>query len=154
MFHRSRTNPSEADALWRNERTRTDPLVYVPPVVNDVTPNAIDWPNVVSTANAQGTYVQVTGINTNITLRGSHTRTGFSVTAIVNSTNANDVGAVLTSIATTGTSFTVAPNQWVRFSGSSVNPLPDITTVTIRNFSDGNVILDTFTLDLQGAGGG
>ena len=111
---------------------------------NDVTPNAVNWNDV---AGGSTNTQTITGINTAINLTISFTGYGTGSFNVYK----NDSE---TSLADEGTPFTlsVSNNDEIYFSGS---PGEDQTiSVTVTNASDGNTVLDTFTITAGGGGGG
>jgi hypothetical protein len=129
----------------------------------DVVPNAINWGQAtydVAIPEYTTTEKQVTGINQTITLKltGAWGVNGF-VYVRVNSTPLGDgwvttdpVGDGFSTIAVDGT-FTVSNNQYVGFAcdGFAFGPggYPFSWTVTVKNNSDGDTILDTFDCVVQ-----
>jgi hypothetical protein len=114
----------------------------------DVTPNAVDWNDVVSSVSATTNTVTITGINTAINLSISHT-------------GSNGVGAF--SVYKNGTEFSLNDDNPLPLSVSnndevyfSYSPAEETTvSLTVTNASDGNTVLDTFTMTaFQGGGGG
>ena len=109
-----------------------------------VTPNAVNWNDV---ANGSTNTQTITGINTAINLTISFT--GYVSGSFNVYKNDSE-----TSLADEGTPFTlsVSNNDEIYFSGS---PGEDQTiSVTVTNASDGNTVLDTFTITAGGGGGG
>ena len=114
----------------------------------DVTPNAVDWNDVVSAVSATTNTVTITGINTAINLSISYT--GYSVGAF--------------DVYKNGTEFSLTENNPETLSVSNNDqvyffyPGPgeeSTVSVTVTNASDGNTVLDTFTMTaFQGGGGG
>ena len=88
--------------------------------------------------------LQITGITTSITLKVSFTGTQQNQKYSVQSSASFGTG---TAIANDGT-FTVSNNQYVGFradcDGACVST--KVSTWTITNVSDGNAVLDTFTI--------
>lgn len=113
----------------------------------DVTPNAVNWNDVVSAVSATTNTVTITGINTAINLSISYT--GYNSGAF--SVYKNDTEFDLTSY--NPTTLSVSNNDQVYF---FYNPQVESTvSVTVTNASDGNAVLDTFTMTAaQGGGGG
>lgn len=113
----------------------------------DVTPNAVNWNDVVSALSTTTNTVTITGINTAINLSISYT--GYNSGAF--SVYKNDTEFDLT----TNNPYTlsVSNNDQVYF---FYNPQVESTvSVTVTNASDGNAVLDTFTMTAaQGGGGG
>ena len=111
----------------------------------DVTPNAVNWANVSGEySNVTTSMLQITGITTSITLKVSFTGTQQNQKYSVQSSASFGTG---TAIANDGT-FTVSNNQYVGFradcGGSCTGT--KVSTWTITNVSDGNAVLDTFTI--------
>lgn len=112
----------------------------------DVGPVPINWPDVSSeTTQAVTEKIQVTSINVPIVMSAVKTGTSITVTAYVNG-NTSTTGATITNIGTTATQFNVPPNAFVWFVGDEFTS-PGSTTVTVRNVTDDNVGIDTFTLN-------
>ena len=121
----------------------------------DNTPDAVNWGNVqvipfkksgsIYTYNAQ----QITGISTSITLKTEFSNTGYlylyykiQSTSTVPSSNFNPPPQGYTNILHNGT-ITVSNNEWVVF---GVNKgTTSSSTITVKNTSDSNTTLDTFT---------
>ena len=114
----------------------------------DVTPNAVNWNDVFSPSSATTNTVTITGINTAINLSISYT--GYNSPGAF-SVYKNDTEFDLT----TNNPYTlsVSNNDQVYF---FYNPQVESTvSVTVTNASDGNTVLDTFTMTaFQGGGGG
>ena len=111
----------------------------------DVTPNAVNWANVTGEySNVTTSMLQITGITTSITLKVSFTGAQVNQKYSVQSSAIFGTG---TAIANDGT-FTVSNNQYVGFradcGGACVSA--KVSTWTITNVSDGNAVLDTFTI--------
>jgi len=137
-------------------------------VSSDVTPNPTpDWSNVVyfeSLDDGPMGVQQIQGINTTITLNVSWTtslggegRIYYKVVNTTSYTNGQifnhgslDFGTFTQLTNSAGSTFSVSNNQYVLFvcyintPGSIGNG-----TVTVKNQSDGNVVLDTFTWRVQ-----
>lgn len=113
----------------------------------DVTPNAVNWNDVAAPGGSTNT-VTITGINTAIDL--SISWTGYPGTGSFN-VYKNDS---LTPLADNDSPFTlsVSNNDEIYFdaSGSLVASI----SVTVTNASDGNTVLDTFTINVGEEGGG
>jgi len=113
----------------------------------DVTPNAVNWNDVAAPGGSTNT-VTITGINTAIDL--SISWTGYPGTGAFD-VYKNDSS---TSLADNGSPFTlsVSNNDEIYFyvSGSAVGTI----SVTVTNASDGNTVLDTFTMNVGEEGGG
>lgn len=131
---------------------------------SDIIPDAVNWSNIdYNGVVGEYTYTekQITGINQTITLKVTQSTSSFlnmyyAVNAPIDGNYSRDAygdleGRLtsydpftlgLTSIANNGT-FTVNNNDWVSFTceGSTNGNI----TVTIKNNSDGDSTLDTFT---------
>lgn len=112
----------------------------------DVTPNAVNWNDVAAPGGSTNT-VTITGINTAIDL--SISWTGYFIGAF--NVYKNDSG---TSLADNGSPFTlsVSNNDQIYFYAATVTE--QTISVTVTNASDGNTVLDTFTINTGEEGGG
>ena len=114
----------------------------------DVTPNAVDW-NDVSGGYGFLLYtntVTVTGISTaiNLTISWSGNEIGsFGIS--INGGSLIDLEAEGGSPRT----FSISNNDTIRF-GASIIAGIKVITVTVTNASDGNAVLDTFTMTVFG----
>ena len=111
----------------------------------DVTPNAVNWANVTGEySNVTTSMLQITGITTSITLKVSFTGAQQNQKYSVQSSASFGTG---TAIANDGT-FTVSNNQYVGFRADCGGACAEtkVSTWTITNVSDGNAVLDTFTI--------
>ena len=125
---------------------------------SDVTPAAVNWANCGLIVN-NTTYVysaqQITGIDTTITLQistsSSFNRLVYKVqsTSTVPASSSPPSSNGYTQISDTGT-LTVSNNQWLVFCCRTNATVT--TTVTVRNTSDGNAVLDTFTAQARSSG--
>jgi hypothetical protein len=116
-------------------------------VVSDVTPNAVDWNDVVSSVSVTTNTVTITGINTaiNLSISASYIGGGFKVYINNNEFTIDDDGYTVS----------VSNNDEVYFNFSGSSGEETTISVTVRNASDGNTVLDTFTMTaFQGGGGG
>lgn len=114
----------------------------------DVTPNAVNWNDVVSSVSATTNTVTITGINTAINLSISHT--GYATGAFSVYKNGTEFDLTNDNPYT----LSVSNNDQVYFFyvGSGEE---STVSVTVTNDSDGNTVLDTFTMTaFQGGGGG
>lgn len=107
----------------------------------DVTPNAVDWDDVAAPGGSTNT-VTITGINTAIDL--SISWTGYPGAGAFD-VYKNDSS---TSLADNGSPFTlsVSNNDEIYFYASSTAVAS--ISVTVTNASDGNTVLDTFTMNV------
>lgn len=114
---------------------------------SDVTPNAVNWSDMTyndGTGEIGFSSKQITGINADITLGASAISNGGLYYKISDT----EVTQVITSLtgyteisSGGGNTAAVSNNKWVTFAyAGSANG----TTVTIRNVTDGNAVLDTF----------
>lgn len=112
----------------------------------DVTPNAVDWNDVVSAVSATTNTVTITGINTAINLSISGiVGGGFEVYINNNEFTIDDDPYIVS----------VSNNDEVYFIFRTNTGEETTISVTVRNASDGNTVLDTFTMTAyQGGGGG
>ena len=111
----------------------------------DVTPNAVNWANVTGEySNVTTSMLQITGITTSITLKVSFTGAQQNQKYSVQSSASFGTG---TAIANDGT-FTVSNNQYVGFRADCGGACGStkVSTWTITNVSDGDAVLDTFTI--------
>lgn len=112
----------------------------------DVTPNAVDWNDVVSSVSATTNTVTITGINTAINLSIS----GYSFGGFKVYINNNEF-----TIDDNPYTVSVSNNDEVYFVFSTSTGEETTISITVRNVSDGNTVLDTFTMTaFQGGGGG
>ena len=114
---------------------------------SDVTPNAVNW-NDVSAPGGSTNTVTITGINTAINL--SISWTGYPGTGAFD-VYKNDSPI---SLPDEGSPYTlsVSNNDEIYFSASSIAVAS--ISVTVTNASDGNTVLDTFTINVGEEGGG
>lgn len=113
----------------------------------DVIPNPTpDWTDISGASPGQTNTQTISGINTSIILRIESDYNGFGQFRIF----INDVGYNLdTDIETNGFSDqTVNNGDVVYFSRSSAGNVSE--TVTVKNNSDNNTVLDTFSITLTG----
>lgn len=112
---------------------------------SDVTPNALNWNNILTAASSANTNSQtITGINTSITLLVSFTEDRDNYTLQAN-VNGSFVGSALNSPGSF--TFSVSNNDVVYFRASGGETRDSVATVT--NQSDGNAAIDTFGVGLE-----
>lgn len=122
---------------------------------DDVTPNAVNWTDItgegVGTTNTQ----TISGINTSIILRVEYTG-NTSITGNLANVSVNGTEYQMDSdLENNGFYiFTVNNGDSIFFRFISFFGIITPQTVTIKNSSDSNSILDTFTVQLSGDGGG
>ena len=115
----------------------------------DVTPNPTpNWPD--ATADGLGfsvfsAMIQIIGITQNINISISFTPTAAVDSFLYsNGTSSTFFNNTVTTLTTSPTSITVAPNNYLGFYLNS--SYSTTRTITITNVSDSNTVLDTFTL--------
>ena len=112
----------------------------------DVTPNAVNWNDVAAPGGSTNT-VTITGINTAINLSISYT--GYGVGAFNVYKNDSE-----TSLGDEGSPFTLSVSNNDEIYFYALTASEQIISVTVTNASDGNTVLDTFTINTGGGGGG
>ena len=112
----------------------------------DVTPDAVDWPNITDVGPSVTTATRtITGINTTITLQLDRTSTSGPVAYSLN-------GGSFVNF-TSGTTISVSNNDTLAFRSTRVLSVQRVT-ITVKNNSDNSKILDTvFILSDSSAGG-
>lgn len=114
----------------------------------DIGPFPMDWPNVTSeTLTGTTDKLQVTSINTPVVFTAARPA-GLTVSAYVNG-NTSETGATITSLGASATPFTVQPNSFVWFKADAV--VPGGGTVTVRNLTAGNAVVDAIVFNLGSA---
>jgi hypothetical protein len=119
--------------------------------VADVSVNAVNWTNVDS-AGTVGTTItqQITGINTAIDLEISWTGSLGYLYASVSAVNS--YSAPIYTLLTSPTTISVDNNKYVSFRLQAVGLQDNLSrSVTVKNVSDSNLTLDTFTMDVDGS---
>ena len=108
----------------------------------DVTPNAVNWPDISATASGATGTQTIDGINTAITI------------------SASDSGAIgVLSYSVAGASFTAYSGPFSISDGETLNWYVStinndaIGTITVSNDSDAGATLDTFNYNITAAGG-
>jgi hypothetical protein len=117
----------------------------------DNTPNAVDWTIPTSTTATTNTSIgqQITGIDSSITLQLNLSGTGVATVSYgTNSTNSTpstwtQIGSGAPFTGDTST-FSISNNQWVFFQFTRHVTCQNVT-VTIKNVSNSNTTLDTFS---------
>ena len=143
-MYRNRERTQQSNPLKRVMRTRGVGIDVN--LAEDVVTDALVWNDASDLVAPLTNWVQVTGTSIAVTLRITHTNAAVAVIYYVNTT-ASTTGAVTGGIATTGTDLVVAPLRWIAFSGTVATP-PGSTTITVRNFTNGNKQIDTVTLSI------
>jgi hypothetical protein len=126
-----------------------------PVVATDFTPNAVNWTNIRINSNESNKISigqQITGISSTINLFLNVANSQVSLVEYgINSTNTTP--STFTTIGSgspfTGdtSEFSISNNDWVFFRFTKVAGSPTNTaTITVKNASDGNGVLDTFTV--------
>lgn len=112
----------------------------------DVTPDPVNWLDIYTQVNTTYGYNEqrITGVSENITLNVTTTQGGLqrktSSEPFILDPNSGWIATA------SGTNFTVAPNTYVGFRVQATKT--GISSTTIRNATDGNVILDTFNSEV------
>jgi len=141
---RDRTWPLSTSAFQRARQDRTSPLT---PSAGggdvSISPNPV-WSGGLLPGDTN--WQQITGINTEVTLSTLFTGlSGFDSVTVYRNSTATKVGATTSSLSPIALStFTVQPNQYVLF---TVNFTVTIGQCTVKNVSDSNVTINTFTYD-------
>lgn len=105
----------------------------------DVTPNAVNWTDATEVGLARTNTQTISGINTAITLTITYTGTGRR--ALYYSLN----GGFDLDITVQPASISVSNGDTLNFAMEGYRP-PQTSTITVKNASDGDATLDTFTL--------
>ena len=105
----------------------------------DVTPNEVNWGFPYGDTISTSAMLQITGIDSTITVRVAFTGNQINQKYSVQSTASFGTG---TAIANNGT-FTISNNQYLGFSSETASGT-ESTFWTITNVSDGNAVIDTF----------
>ena len=108
----------------------------------DVTPNAVNWNDVAAPGGSTNT-VTITGINTAINL--SISWTGYDVGAF--DVYKNDS---VTSLGDEGSPFTLSVSNNDEIYFYAFTATAQSISMTVTNASDGNTVLDTFTMNTGG----
>lgn len=116
--------------------------------VPDVTPNAVNWANITGIGSGQNSNQTITGINTTITLSFNNSTSPSAIVSVYVNNSFVD-----SNVNGQTTNFTVNNNDVVYFSAAGNFGEAPSGTVTVRNVSDGNVVLDTFTINITADGG-
>ena len=120
----------------------------------DVTPNAVNWGNIISSGGARFTTQQITSISTSITVQvtisagqNPGTRLWFKkdTTAPSYTTSSPSVYG-FTQITAYPTNITVSNNEYLSFGMASAVARGSLGTIAVTNTSDSNTVLDTFTV--------
>ena len=122
----------------------------------DVTPNALNWTDIVGNIGGVTNTQTITGIDTSITLRIETNDVDWlqytSLYIIVNGIQtAINAGGGITPLIDNGyLNVNVNNNDPVYFNATSLYATPANRTIIVKNASNGNVVLDTFTVTLAG----
>ena len=117
----------------------------------DVTPNAVDWEDASGVCNCSTNEQTITGINTAINLVISWSFSG-DVGEFFMYKNATEFD-LLNNYSSPAT-FSISNNDIISFYASGSACAATETSVTVTNASDGNAVLDTFTMTTAGGEGG
>jgi len=117
----------------------------------DYTMDAVDWTDVDSSGKSGTTNVQqITGVNRTITLEISWTgNLGYFYIGVNSS---NSYGGTITVLDVSPKEIQVQQDKYVAFRLDSIGLQDNLTrSVTVKNKSDGNTTVDTFTMDVDGS---
>lgn len=109
----------------------------------DVTPTPTPNWTETGTYSGETDIVQIQGISQAITLQLTWSDTNLLEVGV--QTGATTALGTQVNLATNGT-FSISPNYYVKFVIASNNTVTFEATVTVKNVSDNNTVLDTFTL--------
>jgi len=109
----------------------------------DVTPNAVNWNDVAAPGGSTNTQT-ITGINTAINLTISYT--GYGAGAFNVYKNDSEISL------TDDNPFTLSVSNNDQIYFYAVTSAEQTISVTVTNASDGNTVLDTFTINTGGGG--
>jgi len=105
----------------------------------------MNWEDIqVEELSAQSERLQVAGINVPV-IFSANAPTGMTAGVYINGTDA-DEGATFTALGTSPTQFSVSPNCFVWFDFSSFDIASG--TVTVRNVTAANAVIDSFLVSL------
>jgi hypothetical protein len=122
----------------------------VAPLV-DVTPNSVNWNPIIGVEFASSNTQTITGISSPITLEISWTPTdafsnlNWKLIDIV-------VAGEATNLTTSGETLVVSNGNSIYFEVFVNGPIEASATVTVKNITDSNTILDTFIVNVLPAG--
>lgn len=120
----------------------------------DVIPDPVNWANIESNFNDLQMYEpptysskQITGISDTINITANWSGATLSLQYKITDNEFVGPSNQFTGFlpVTSGASISVANNKWVTFWNTTYNTIPP-TTVTVRNASDSNTVLDTFVV--------
>lgn len=118
---------------------------------SDVTPDAINWGNLVGTGTRTGTAQTFAGISTTITLRLDITGAVLDVPGLYYRINSGSwVSFTDGTLAPPSVTLTVSNGDALQFKGENAEAPSDVASgmVSIVNESDGDAVLDTFSFAL------
>lgn len=120
-------------------------------VAVDNTVDSVNWTNVDSLTTVGTTNVQqISGISGSVDLEVSWTGSlGYFYISV---NDLNGYGGTVTLLSTSPTVINVTNNKYVSFKLESVGLQNNLNrSVTVKNASDSNLTLDTFTIDVDGS---
>lgn len=121
-------------------------------VAGDVTPNAVNWSQLTGGGTANSNSQTITGIDTSINLLLEYSDNTVSSSSFLYSKNGGADVTIDSSVPNTTTSANIngiVNNDAIvfRYSSTAEDPPGSTISVTVKNASDGNAVLDTFTLN-------
>lgn len=109
----------------------------------DVTPNPTPNWTELGAYTGETDIIQIQGISQAITLQLTWSDADLFDVGV--QTGATTALGTQVDLSTNGT-FNINPNYYVKFVISNSNPVTFTATITVKNVSDNNTVLDTFTL--------
>lgn len=152
MRARVRTQYLFRNTAVRTQRSRIEPL-------NNQTPNAMDWSNILTPVDEEGTtgFVQAVGFTANTTLLVSVPNNVLfaddGTLTVITSPNADPANIkyagniIVAAIGTAVTPFPVSPGDYIAFYATGASPTGPIT-VTVTDKPTARTI-DTFTITIS-----
>ena len=117
----------------------------------DVTPDAVNWTGVIGTYDAISNVQTITGISSPITLEITWSpSTTFN--ALDNTQFFVNISGEETQLTTSGQTIVVSNNNSVVFYAYAFGFIDATATVTVKNVTDSNAVLDTFVVNVYPEG--
>jgi hypothetical protein len=133
--------------------------IHPPTVTADNTPDAVNWGNIawyIGDSFGTITSKQITGISNSINLNVSDFITSPDAVLYYQVSNSEITGNITSAptspwqqVSEFGTTFSVNNNQWVSFCCYGTGNTKNAETISVYNQSNSNVLLDTFTIDVE-----